>query len=44
MASAFMINECGAIDGMRIGKGNRSTRGKPAPVQLCSPQIPCDST
>jgi hypothetical protein len=25
---------------MRIGRGNRSTRGKPAPVPLCPPQIP----
>jgi hypothetical protein len=29
----------GEIGGM-IGKGNRSTRGKPAPVPLCPPQIP----
>jgi hypothetical protein len=27
------------IGGM-IGKGNRSTRRKPAPVPLCPPQIP----
>jgi hypothetical protein len=33
---------CGAFGGMRIGKGNRSTRRKPAPVPLCSPQIPHD--
>jgi hypothetical protein len=25
-------DECGAIDGMRIGRGNRSTRRKPDPV------------
>jgi hypothetical protein len=29
----------GEISGM-IGKGNRSTRRKPAPVPLCSPQTP----
>jgi hypothetical protein len=26
------------IGGMMIGKGNRSTRRKPAPVPLCPPQ------
>jgi hypothetical protein len=25
---------------MRIGRGNRSIRRKPAPVLLCPPQIP----
>jgi hypothetical protein len=32
-----MIDEgdYGAIGGMKIGRGNRSTRRKPAPVQLC---------
>jgi hypothetical protein len=41
-----MIGEgdCGAIGGMRIGKGNRSTRRKPAPAPLCPPQIPLDQT
>jgi hypothetical protein len=34
----------GAIDGMRIGSGDRSTQRKPAPVQLCLPQIPHDLT
>jgi hypothetical protein len=29
---------------MRIGRGNRSTRRKPAPMQLCPPQIPHDMT
>jgi hypothetical protein len=29
----------GEIDGM-IGRGNRSTRRKPAPVPLCPPQTP----
>jgi hypothetical protein len=31
--------ECGAVGGMRIGRGNRSTRTKPAPLPLCPPQI-----
>jgi hypothetical protein len=41
-----MIDEgdCGAIGGMKIGRGNRSTRRKPAPVPLCPPQIPHDKT
>jgi hypothetical protein len=30
----------GEIGGMMIGKGNRSTRRKSAPVLLCSPQTP----
>jgi hypothetical protein len=30
----------GEIGGMMIGKGNRSTRRKPAPVPLCPPQTP----
>jgi hypothetical protein len=30
--------------GMKIGKGNRSTRRKPAPAPLCPPQIPLDQT
>jgi hypothetical protein len=29
---------------MRTGRGNRSTRWKPAPVPLCPPQIPYDLT
>jgi hypothetical protein len=37
-------DECGAVGGVRIGRGNRSTRRKPAPVQLCLPQIPLDLT
>jgi hypothetical protein len=28
--------------GMKIGRGNRSTRRKPAPAPLCLPQIPLD--
>jgi hypothetical protein len=30
----------GEIDGMMIGRGNRSTRRKPAPVPLCPSQTP----
>jgi hypothetical protein len=37
-------DECGAVGGMRIGRGNRSTRRKPVPAPLCSPQIPHDLT
>jgi hypothetical protein len=29
---------------MKIGKGNRSTRRKPAPAPFCPPQIPLDQT
>jgi hypothetical protein len=29
---------------MKIGKGNRSARRKPAPAPLCPPQIPLDQT
>jgi hypothetical protein len=32
--------DCGAIGGMKIGKGNRSTRRKPTPEPLCPPQNP----
>jgi hypothetical protein len=37
-----MIDEgdCGAVGGMRIGRGNRSTRRKPAPAPLSPPQNP----
>jgi hypothetical protein len=34
----------GAIVGMKIGRGNRSSRKKPAPAPLCPPQIPHDQT
>jgi hypothetical protein len=37
-------DECGAVGGMRIGRGNRTTRRKPAPLPLCPPQIPHDLT
>jgi hypothetical protein len=36
--------DCGAIGGMKIGRGNLSTRRKPAPAPLCPPQIPLDNT
>jgi hypothetical protein len=41
-----MIDEgdCGANGGMKIGRGNRSTRRKPAPAPLCPQQIPHDQT
>jgi hypothetical protein len=41
-----MIGEgdCGAICGMKIGRGNRSTLRKLAPAPLCPPQIPLDQT
>jgi hypothetical protein len=32
--------EDGVAGGMMIGRGNGSTRRKPAPVPLCPPQIP----
>jgi hypothetical protein len=32
-------DECGAVGGMRIGSGNRSTRRKPDPVPLCPPYL-----
>jgi hypothetical protein len=34
----------GAVGGIRIGRGNQSTRRKPAAVPLCPPQIPHDLT
>jgi hypothetical protein len=37
-------DDYGAVGGMRIGRGNRSTRRKPDPVPLCPPQIPHDLT
>jgi hypothetical protein len=32
--------DCGEIGGTKIGRGNRSTRRKPATAPLCPPQIP----
>jgi hypothetical protein len=37
-------DDYGAVGGMRIGRRNRSTRRKPAPVPLCPPKIPHDLT
>jgi hypothetical protein len=37
-------DECVAVGRIWIGKGNRSTRRKTAPVPLCRPQIPHDLT
>jgi hypothetical protein len=34
----------GEFGGMKIGRGNRSSRRKPAPAPLCPPQIPLDQT
>jgi hypothetical protein len=34
--------DCGTVGGMKTGRGNRSTRRKPALVPLCPPQIPYD--
>jgi hypothetical protein len=34
----------GEVGGMKIGRGNRNTRRKPAPAPLCPPQIPLDQT
>jgi hypothetical protein len=38
------IDDCGAIGGMKIGRGNRSIRRTPAPVPLCPQQITHDLT
>jgi hypothetical protein len=45
-ASTRVIDEgdCGAIGGMKFGRGNRSTRRKPTPAPFCPPQIPRDQT
>jgi hypothetical protein len=37
-------DECGTVGGIRIGRGNRSSRRKPAPMPLCPPQIPHNMT
>jgi hypothetical protein len=39
-----MMDKYGVVGGMRTGRGNRSTWSKPAPLPLCSPQIPHDLT
>jgi hypothetical protein len=42
--SATNDDECGAVGGMKIGRGDRSTRRNPAPVSLYPPQITHDLT
>jgi hypothetical protein len=37
-------DDCGAVSWMRINRGKRSTRRKPAPIPLCLTQIPHDLT
>jgi hypothetical protein len=39
---AQMIDECGAIGEMSVGRGKGRNLRKPAPVVLCPPQIPHD--
>jgi hypothetical protein len=34
----------GEFGGMKVGRGNRNTRRKPASTPLCPPQIPLDQT
>jgi hypothetical protein len=36
--------DCGVIGGMKIGRGNQSTRRKPAQAPLCPTQIPHDQS
>jgi hypothetical protein len=36
--------EDGEFGGIKIGRGNRSTRRKSAPAPFCPPQIPLDQT
>jgi hypothetical protein len=40
----MMMNKYETISGMRIGRGNQSTRRKPAPVPLCPSKISYDLT
>jgi hypothetical protein len=44
IVAALRDYDDGEFGGMKIGKGNRSTRRKPAPAPLCPPQIPLDQT
>jgi hypothetical protein len=41
MYQPHMIDDgdCGAVGRIKIGRGNRSTRRKPAPLPRCPPQI-----
>jgi hypothetical protein len=43
-ASDVDDDEYAAVGGIRIGRGNRSTRRKPALVPLCPPQMSHDLT
>jgi hypothetical protein len=43
-ATEWPIYDDGEFGGMKIGRGNRSTRRKPAPAPLCPPQITLDQT
>ena len=36
--------DCGAVGGTKIGRGNRSTRRRPAPLPLYLTQIPHEQT
>jgi hypothetical protein len=42
--SDYDDDDDGKIGGMKIGRGNRCTRRKPALPPLCLPQIPLDQT
>jgi hypothetical protein len=44
LSPLFGLLYCGAIGGMRIGRGSRRTRRKHARVPLCPPEIPYDLT
>jgi hypothetical protein len=37
-------DDYGAVNEMKIGKGNQSTRRKPAPAPICPSQTPQDLT
>jgi hypothetical protein len=37
-----VINECGIVGGMRIGRGNQSAWKNPVSVPFCPPQMPHD--
>jgi hypothetical protein len=39
-----VINECGAVGGMSVCRGNRNTLRKPVSVSLCPSEIPHDLT
>jgi hypothetical protein len=44
IVSAPVDYDPGEFGGIKIGRGNRSTRRKHAPALLCPPQIPLDQT